>query len=170
MKRPTLVLLAMAVVLAAGFTLSIYSTQSLFESLTMLQGSVEPGIPMEISAEIPPGTGIFAFEVVDHDPNMSMHARVLGPFGSVIDSVETRESAYESTFKVDEIYEYVMILESGYAESVDVVAVIGPEPDSSQNAMGFVSLYMLLVGVAGMIAATIYVIVTRMRQRSGPRF
>ncbi len=163
MQRPTLILLGMAALLAAGMGLSIYSTQVVFDTLSMSQNSVELGVPLSISSDIPPGEGVFAVEIIDYTEGMRLNAQVLGPLGSSMRSVTIDDSVYQDVFIVDEQHQYTLVLESDYSESINVVAVIGPAPDAAQNTLGFVSLYMLLVGVVGMIASTVYVIILRRR-------
>ena len=163
MQRPTLLLFSMAILIAAGMGLSIFASQVVFEDLVVGNAILEPGGTLEISSEISPGTGIFAVEIIDHAEGMAVSARVLGPFGSPISSTEIDTTIHQEVVRVDEDHEYVLLLESLHSEPVHVMGVIGPEPDAGQTSLGFVSFYILLVGVVGMVVSTIYLIWKRRR-------
>lgn len=156
-----MILLCMAGVLAIGLVLSVFAGVMVLEDITVLVSSVSSGTPLEISSNIPPGSGVFAVDVQDYTSDMDIRIRVLGPLGYEIASVRMDSAQYEGSFDVDEIYDYVMIIESGRTQSVNLVAALGPMPDPSKNVMGFVSLYMLLIGVIGMLISAIYVIFRR---------
>ena len=163
MQRPTLILFSMAILIAAGMGLSIFASQVVFEDLVVGNAILEPGETLEISSEISPGTGIFAVEIIDHTEEMAVSASVLGPFGSAILSTEIDTNVHQDVFRVDEGHEYVLLVESMHVEPVHVMGVIGPEPDAGQTSLGFVSFYILLVGVVGMVISTIYLIWKRRR-------
>ncbi len=163
MERPVVILLCMAGVLAAGLGLSAYAGVVVLEDITVLVSSVSAGAPLELTATIPPGTGVFAMDIQDYNDGMDIQARVLGPLGYEAASARIDSAQYEGSFAVDEEYEYVLVIESGGAEPVSLVAALGPMPDPSKNALGFVSLYMLVIGVAGMIISAAYMIWSRRR-------
>lgn len=163
MQRPTLILFAMAILIAAGMGLSIFASQVVFEDLVAGNDTLEPGETLEISTEISSGTGIFAVEIIDYADGMAVSARVLGPFGSTISSTEIDTNVHQEVFRVDEDHEYTLLLESLHVEPVHVLGVIGPEPDAGQTSLGFVSFYILLVGVVGMVVSTVYLIWKRRR-------
>lgn len=166
MRKPTILLLAMACLLAAGFGVSIYASQELFDTFSMEVGTVEVGFPMEITAEIEQGRGLYAIEIIDYQDGMSVNARVLGPLGVTVTSAVIERDPYEETFVVDETYQYTLLIEAD-SEPISVTGIIGPEPNASQMSLGFVSLYMLLVGVVGMIASVVYMVWQRRRLNSG---
>lgn len=163
MRRPTLLLLAMAVLVAAGMGLSIFASQVVFEDLAVGQATLELGEMLDITTEISPGNGIYAVEILDHQEGMTVYAHVIGPFGSTMLSSEVDTNIHQELFDVDELHEYTLRIESDQAEPVSVMGVIGPEPDAGKTSLGFVSFYVLVVGVIGMIAATIYMIWARRR-------
>jgi hypothetical protein len=44
--------------------------------------------------------------------------------------------------------------------------VIGPEPDAGKKSLGFISLYILIVGLIGMVGVAIYAIKNRKKSFS----
>ena len=163
MERPTLILLGMAGLLAAGLGLSIYAGTVVFEDIVLVESTVSAGVPLEVTAPIPPGMGIFALDIQDYEDGMVMRAHVLGPLGYTMASVDITSAQYEGTFETDESYEYTLVVESDSTSPVNVVGALGPIPDAAKTSLGFVSLYMLLVGVVGMIVSTIYLVWWRRR-------
>jgi hypothetical protein len=162
-EKPTLILLGMAGLLAAGLGLSVYAGMVVFEDIVLVESVVSAGTPLEVTSTIPPGMGIFALDIQDHEEGMVMHARVLGPLGYTVSSTDIVTAQYEGTFETDEHYEYTLVVESDSTSPVNVVGALGPLPDASKTSLGFVSLYMLLVGMVGMIASTIYLVWWRRR-------
>ena len=165
MQKPAIILLCMAVLLAAGLGVSIYSSQVIFDSLSVGINTIEAGVPLEISANIEQGRGVYAVEISDYTEGMTIKATVLGPLRSIITSSVIEEPIYEERFSVDETFEYTLVIETD-SQPVSVVGVIGPEPGAAESSLGFVSLYMLLIGVIGMVVSTIYVIISKRRARS----
>ncbi|MCE2508450.1 MAG: hypothetical protein J4G04_03995 [Nitrosopumilaceae archaeon] len=163
MERPTLILLGMAGLLAAGLGLSVYAGTVVFEDIVLVESTVSVGTPLEVTAPIPPGMGIFALDVQDYEEGMELRARVLGPLGHTMTSVQIVSAQYEGTFETEEHYEYTLVVESDSTSPLNVVGALGPVPDAAKTSLGFVSLYMLLVGMVGMIVSTIYMVWWRRR-------
>ena len=59
---------------------------------------------------------------------------------------------------------YELIIQSSIQEEIRVFGVIGPEPDAGAKSLGFISLYILVVGLIGMAGIGVYAIKNR---RSG---
>lgn len=166
-QRPAILLLSMAALLAAGLGLGTFSSSMIFDDLSVGTGVVDVGVPLEITSEIERGTGgVYAVEMMDHTEGMSIKATVLGPLRAVTTSTTIDENVYEERFPVDETHQYTLIIESDL-NPVSVTAVIGPEPDEIATSLGLAASYMLLVGVVGMIASSIYLIIHRRRISSG---
>lgn len=167
MDRPALLLLTMAGILAAGLGLSIYSSMVFFEDIVVVDAMLSRADPVEVSAPIPPGTGVYAINIQDYTDDMKIRAHVQGPLGYTMASVEVETQTIQGIFDVDEQFEYTLVIQTDDTNPVRVTGALGPEPDASRTSLGFVSLYMLVVGVLGMIAATTYLVVKRRRANSG---
>ena len=167
MQRPTILLLSMAALLAAGLGMGTFSSSMIFDDLSVGTGMVEVGAPLEITAEIErDADGVYAVEIMDHTEGMSVKATVLGPLRAITTSATIDENIYEERFPVDETHEYTLVIETDL-NPVSVTAVIGPEPDGVATSLGLVASYMLLAGVVGMIASAVYLIIHRRRINSG---
>ena len=163
MERPTLMLLSMAGLLAAGLGLSVYAGLVVFEDILVVESNLSAGSPLEITAPIPPGTGVFALDIRDYTEDMDLRARVLGPLGFAMTDVDIDAAQYEGTFEVNESYEYTLVVESNDIDTINLVAALGPMPDPGKTSLGFVSMYMLLVGMVGMVVSTVYLVWWRRR-------
>lgn len=164
MQKPTILLLSMAALLAAGLGVSIFASQTIFDSLTVGTGTIEVGVPLEITAEIERGQGgIYAVEIMEYTEGASIKATVLGPLRAITTSAIINDPLYEERFPVDETHQYTLVIETDF-EPATIAAIIGPEPGASETSLGLISLYMLLVGVVGMIVATVYVIIQKRRR------
>src|SRR3989338_4210468 len=49
---------------------------------------------------------------------------------------------------------------------IKVFGVIGPEPDAGKKSLGFISLYILIIGLIGMVGVAIYAIKNRKKSFS----
>lgn len=162
-----MLLLSMAALLAAGLGIGTFASSMIFDDLSVGTGTVEVGTPLEITAEIERGAGgVYAVEMMDYTEGMSIKATVLGPLRAVTASAIIDEGVYEERFPVDETHEYILVIETDRTP-VSVAAVIGPEPDGIATSLGLASSYMLLIGVVGMIASAVYLIIQRRRINSG---
>ena len=167
MNRPVTILFVMAVVLAAGIVLSVYASMVVFEDIVVIESEITRAEPLRISTDIPPGTGIMAVSVADYTNDMRLGVQVLGPLGLSMRSDTISEASFEDTFTVQESSEYVLIVESDHTDPIRITAALGSEPDAFKTSLGFVSLYLSLVGMAGMIISTIYLMWRRRRSSLG---
>lgn len=162
-----MLLLSMSALLAGGLGIGTFSSSMIFDDLSVGTGMVEVGTPLEITAEIERGAGgVYAVEIMEYTEGMSVKATVLGPLRAVTTSATIDESVHEERFPVDETHEYTLVIETDL-NPVSVTAVIGPEPDEVATSLGLFASYMLLVGVVGMIASAVYLIIQRRRINSG---
>lgn len=165
-KMGVLVILVVAIV-GIGIGLSFYGNQVVFEELKTEVGTISLGKELTISTQIGEGyvMGIYAVEVIDFDENRIVNAKIIDPYNSLIKSSEITEQRFEEKFDLTDDGTYQLILETNSQEEIQVFGVIGPEPDSGKKSIGFISLYILIVGLVGMSAVAVYAIKNR-RNRS----
>jgi hypothetical protein len=58
----------------------------------------------------------------------------------------------------------LLIVNTG--EQLKIFGVIGPEPDSGVRSLGFISLYILIMGLIGMFIVTVYLVIKRKKEAS----
>ncbi len=118
------------------------------------QGTVTRDNPLEVTARMPNGAGMFFVEILDPIENVQISARVMGPIHTVAASVSIDTPVYTGAFRVHEIYwfpcddvgmcpqggregdtkEFTLTVESDSADPVNVVAMLGQEGTSAWGA------------------------------------
>jgi len=99
--------------------------------------------------------GVFAVQIMEFKDNI-FSAKVLDPFGSEIIFQTINEETIEEEFDVIETGTYKLIIESTSNEETIVFAAIGPLPDAGKKLLGFVSVYILVIGMGGIVVVGIY--------------
>jgi len=93
-------------------------------------------------------------------------AKILDPFDVEIESQSINEEDFEGNFKITTSGTYKLVIENTNDKEVKIFGVIGPEPDAGKKSLGFISLYVLIIGLIGMIIVPIYAIKNRKRSFS----
>ena len=88
-------------------------------------------------------------------------AKVLDPLDSEIIFQTINEETIEKEFDVLETGTYKLIIESTSNEEAIVFAAIGPLPDVGKKSLGFISVYILVIGMGGLIVVGIYLVKNR---------
>ena len=118
------------------------------------QGTITRDNPLEVSARIPNGSGMFFVEIIDHVEDVQISARVTGPIHTVAASALIDTPAYMGVFKVHETYwhqcddsgmcpfggvggdtkGFTLTVESDSTDPVNVVAMLGQGGTSTWGA------------------------------------
>jgi len=104
-------------------------------------------------------TGIYAIQIID-PAGAEVNVSIIDPFNSVIETQTVNEEVFEGLFDVATSGTYKLLIENK-GEQVKIFGVIGPEPDEGKRSLGFISLYILAVGLIGMVALAIYMVINR---------
>jgi hypothetical protein len=78
-------------------------------------------------------------------------------------SKELNEETIEEEFDVLETGTYKLIIESISNEETHVFGAIGPLPDAGKKTLAFISVYVLVIGMAGLVGVGAYTIKNRKR-------
>ena len=154
-------------IVGLGIILSFYGNQIIFEGLTKGDGQVKSGENLSIPAEfnnIQTQNGIYAIQVIDFKKGIT--AKIVDPFDKEIESQIINQEVFEGQFKIAESGTYKLVIENSDEKEIQVFGVIGPEPDAGKKSLGFISLYILVIGLVGMVIVTIYVIKNRKKSFS----
>ena len=167
MQKIGIFVIIVVVIVGLGIGLSFYGNQIVFEDLNTDVGTITLGKDLIVTSEmgIDSDMGIYAVEIIDFNENTKVSAKILDPFNSLIESEEITEQRFEEKFELTNDGTYQLVLETSSEEEVQVFGVIGPEPDPGKKSIGFISLYILIIGLVGMSAVAIYAIKNR-RNRS----
>lgn len=164
MQKASVLLLAAGGVLVLGIMLSFYGNQVLFEDLARGEGGVRAGEDLVVPVELERSDsgGIYAVQVVDYGGE-EISAHVLDPYGAEIESELIDGELFEGRFAVGAGGVYELVVKNGGPDPVKIFGVVGPEPDAGAKSLGFVSLYVLVIGLLGMAGVGVFAIRNRKR-------
>ena len=154
-------------IVGIGIILSFYGNQVIFEDLIKGEGQIKFGenmiIPVELdSAETQ--SGIYAIQIIDFKEGVT--AKILDPFDKEIESQSMDEEVFEGRFNIAVSGIYKLVIENTDEKEIKIFGVIGPEPDAGKKSLGFISLYILILGLIGMVGVAIYAIKNRKKSFS----
>lgn len=135
----------------------------IFEDLAKSEGDIKVGNKLEISTELDETinkNGIYAVQILDFKEGV-FSASVYDPLGIEIESQSIGKEVFEGKFDIISSGTYLLVIESNSQEESKVYGVIGPEPDAGVKSIGFISLYILVIGLIGMVGVAIYAIKNR---------
>ena len=153
-------------IVCAGVVLSFYGNQVIFEDLIKVEGQIKVGesliIPVELDSK-ETQNGIYAIQIID---SKGILAKILDPSDMEIESQSINEEDFEGQFRIITSGTYKLVIENTNEKEVRIFGVIGPEPDAGKKSLGFISLYVLIIGLIGMVIVPIYAIKNRKRSFS----
>ena len=148
-----------------GLILLVLGNQIILEGVSQGNGKVSSSQPLTISGDFERGetlVGVFAVQVMEFKDN-TFSAKVLDPFDIEIISQTINEETIEKEFDISETGSYKLIIESSTNEGTQVFGAIGPLPDAGKKSLGFISVYVLIIGMVGLVAVGIYGIKNKRR-------
>jgi hypothetical protein len=159
----TLLFVIVGSTIGTGIILSFYGNQIIFEELIKGEGLVKVGENLTIQVELDNTkirSGVYAIQIMDFKEG-TITAKILDPSDVEIKSQLINEKVFEDRFDITTPGIYKLVIENIDEKEVQIFGVIGPEPDAGKKSLGFISLYILIIGLIGMIGVTIYVIKNR---------
>ena len=166
MQRTGILFVIVGGIVCTGIILSFYGNQLIFEDLIKGEGQIKVGESLTIPADLDnkeTQNGIYAIQIID---SKGVKAKILDPFDVEIESQSINEEDFEGKFKITTSGIYKLVIENTNDKEVKLLGVIGPEPDAGKKSLGFISLYVLIIGLVGMIIVPIYAIKNRKRSFS----
>ena len=165
MQKAGIGMIVSAVLIAVGLVLVVVGNQIILEGVSQGNGKVSSNQPLEILVYFDSqntSTGVFAVQTMELKDN-TLSVRVFDPFGIEIISQLINEETVEKDFDIIETGEYKIIIESASNEEIQVFGAIGPVPDAGKKSLGFISIYILIIGMIGLVVVGIYGIKNRKR-------
>ncbi len=165
MQKSGIMIIVSGVLILTGLILLVVGNQNILEGVSQGNGKVSSSQTLSISVEFDSqetSIGVFAVQIMEFKDN-TFSAKVLDPFDNEIISQTINEETIEKEFDVLETGTYKLIIESTNNEEPIVFAAIGPLPDTGKKSIDFISVYILAIGMAGLVGVTIYGIKNRKR-------
>ena len=165
MQKSGIILVISGALIAIGLILLVLGNQIILEGVSQGNGKISSSQSLTISADFDlqeTTVGVFAVQIIDFNDN-TFSAKVLDPSDIEIVSQKVSEEAIEKEFDVLESGNYKLIIESNNNEEILVFGAIGPLPDASKKSLGLISVYILVIGMIGLIGSGINGIKNRKR-------
>ena len=167
MQKSGILFVIVGSIVGVGIILSFYGNQVIFEDLNKGEGQVKFGenliIPVELD-NTETQTGIYAVQIINFKEGIT--AKILDPFDKEIESQSMDKEVFEGRFNIAVSGIYKLVIENTDEKEIKVFGVIGPEPDAGKKSLGFISLYILIIGLIGMVGVAIYAIKNRKKSFS----
>ena len=147
-----------ATLIVVGLILLAVGNQIILEGVSQGNEKVSSSQTLTISGDFDSqetSIGVFAVQIMEFKDNI-FSVKLLDPFDSEIIVQTINEETIEKEFDVLETGTYKLIIESTNNEEIIVFAAIGPLPDAGKKSLGFISVYILVAGMIGLVIAGIY--------------
>ena len=156
MQKSVLILVVLGLVLLA------IGNQIILEGVSQDSGLINSNQPLVISGDfnINDEVGILAVQVMKYQDNV-FTVQVLDPFGTEIFFESIKEDTIEREFNITSSGNYKLIIQSNNVEETQIFGAIGPVPDAGKKSLGFVSMYVLMIGLVGLGISGIFAIKKR---------
>ena len=166
MQKSGILFVIVGSIVGVGIILSFYGNQVIFEDLNKGEGQVKFEenliIPVELD-NTETQTGIYAVQIINFKEGIT--AKIVDPFDKEIES-QLIDEVFEGRFNIAVSGIYKLVIENTDEKEIKVFGVIGPEPDAGKKSLGFISLYILIIGLIGMVGVAIYAIKNRKKSFS----
>ena len=153
-----IMLVGSGIAIIAGLVLVALGNQIILEGVVQGEGGVGIGESLVVQGMFDSEDaqmGVFAVQIMEFQEG-AFHARVLDPHGTEIVSEGIDSDTVEMEFDVTGVGEYRLVVEGSNSVQTHVFGAIGPLPDAGKKALGFVSVYVLAAGMAGLIGGGAY--------------
>ena len=149
--------------IAIGIILSFYGNQVIFEDLAKTEGDIGAGEELILETELDASVnknGVYAIQILNFKED-TISINLYDPLGMEIRSQKINKDVEEGKFDVIDSGTYKLIIRNSDQVKTKILGVMGPEPDAGKKSLGFISLYVLVIGLAGMIGVGIYAVKNR---------
>ncbi|MBL7002097.1 MAG: hypothetical protein ISR80_05005 [Nitrosopumilus sp.] len=163
MQKSGIVIISSGALIVIGLILLVLGNQIILEGVSQGDGKVSLNQALVISSDFDSqdtSTGVFAIQIMEFKDNI-FSAKVTDSSDNEIISQPINEDTIEMEFDVLETGTYKLIIESVSNEEILVFAAIGPLPDAGKKSLGFISVYVLVIGMVGLIVGAIYIVKNR---------
>ena len=163
MQKSGIILVTSGVLIVVGLVLVVLGNQIILEGVNQENEGVNKSQNLLVSNNFNPQdtpTAVFAVQIIDFKENI-FTVKIIDPNGNEIISEMINEDSFEKKFDTTYSGDYQLIVESTSNETIQVFGAMGPVPDSGKRTLGFISIYILIVGMVGLVLVGIYSIKNR---------
>ena len=165
MQKSGIVLVISGGLIVIGLVLLVLGNQIILEGVSQGNGKIKSEQALTITGNLDTQktlTGVFAVQIIEFKDNI-FSVKVLDPLDIEIISQEINEDTIEKEFEIVETGTYKLIIESISNEESQVFGAIGPLPDGNKTLLGFISIYVLVIGMIGLVGVGIYQIKSKIK-------
>lgn len=158
MQKAGIILVASGALIVIGLILLAVGNQIILEGVFQGNGKINSSQDLTILGEFNSevsSVGVFAVQVMEFKEN-TISARILDPFDNEITSKNVDEETIEEEFDIIDTGSYKLIIQTNSNEDIQVFGAIGPLPDAGKKSLSFVSAYILIIGMVGLVGSGIY--------------
>ena len=161
MQRSAIMLIVSGVLIVTGLVLLVVGNQIILKNVIQGNEMISVSQDLRISSEFSEfGYGVFAVQIMEFRED-TFSLRVLDHLGTEIIYEMIQSGSIEKEFEIENAGSYELIVQSNSDEETQVFGAIGPLPDAREKSLGYLSLYTLVAGMAGLVVSGIY----RVRKR-----
>ena len=158
MQKAGIILVVSGALIVIGLILLAVGNQVILEGVFQGNGKINSSqdltIPGGFNSE-ESSTGVFAVQVMELKEN-TVSAKILNPFDNEIALKTIDEETVEEEFDIRDTGDYKLIIQTNSNEDIQVFGAIGPLPDAGKKSLSFVSAYILIIGMVGLVGSGIY--------------
>ena len=165
-QKSGIALVVSGALIVIGLILLVVGNQVILEGVSQGNGMVSVNQDLTIAGEFSSKEftyGVYAIQIMEFKEN-TFSAKVLDSSDIEIASERIQSDTMEKEFEIDQTGSYKLIIQSNSDEETQVFGAIGPLPDAGKKSLGFLSSYLLIAGMIGLVVSGIYGI--RKRKRS----
>ena len=165
MQKTSIGLVIAGALIVIGLMLLVVGNQIILEGVSQGSGIVSSNQPLTVEGNFETeetDIGVFAVQVMEYKDN-TYSARIFDPRGIEIITTTLQEETTEEDFEIRDSGIYKLVIESNEPEEVQVFGAIGPLPDAGKKSLGFISMYIVIAGMVGLVSVGVYGIKKRKR-------
>jgi len=168
MSSLTKYLVIVGILIAIGAMLLIYGSQTITGDLAIEEGRINSLTQLEISTELDPDIntqGVYAVQTIE-GKEYDITAVVIDSSNDKIRDVSVNRNSFEDNFDVENSGTYTLIISTSETEEIGVVGGIGHVPDSTGVTISIAGFFVIILGMAGIMAVGFMMIRQRKKQSS----
>ena len=163
MDKSKIMIVISGAMIAIGLVLSVAGEQIILEDIIQERDEINLEKTLTILSDFDSEEtekGIFNVQIMNFKEN-TFYVKVLDPFEIEIISYEMDSETIEEDFEIFETGTYKLIIKSTDNEERLVVGSLGPLPDSNQMVLRYLSMYILLGGMIGLLVSGMIIVKNR---------
>lgn len=167
MQRTGILFVIVCSIVGTGIILSYYGSQIIYDELIKGEGQVKIGENLIISDEFDSKKtqiGNYAIQIIDFKEGVT--AKILDPFDKEIEFQSINKEVFQGRFNITMSGIYKLVIENTDEKEIKIFGVIGPEPDAGKKSLWFISFWIIIIGLIGVVGVAIYAIKNRTKSFS----